>query len=118
MNEAIDGGRSKGVVVVQHAHPISECTVGGDHDGSTFIPVRDDLKQEFGALFVHGQEAQFIDDEELGGFIGFYDFQKRVVRQRCRQVIDEIHGGGIEGFDSRLAGQITQSDGEVYFPAM
>ena len=57
MDKAIDSGRSKGVVVVQDAAPISERSVGGNNDGSTFIPVRDDLKQEFGALLVHGEIA-------------------------------------------------------------
>ena len=57
MDKAIDGGRSKGVVVVQDGAPISERSVGGNNDGSTFIPVRDDLKQEFGALLVHGEIA-------------------------------------------------------------
>ena len=57
MDKAIDGGRSKGVVVVQDAAPISERSVRGNNDGSTFIPVRDDLKQEFGALLVHGEIA-------------------------------------------------------------
>ena len=57
MDEAIDGGGSEGVVVVQDAAPVSEGAVGGDDDGTTFIPVRDDLKQEFGALLVHGKEA-------------------------------------------------------------
>ena len=57
MDKAINGGRSKGVVVVQDAAPISERAVGGDNNGPTFIPVRDDLKQEFGALLVHGEIA-------------------------------------------------------------
>ena len=45
MDKAIYGGGSKGIVVVQDAAPISERSVGGNNDGSTFIPVRDDLKQ-------------------------------------------------------------------------
>ncbi len=57
MDKAINGGGSEGVVVVQDAAPISERSVGGDHDGATFIPVGDDLKQEFGALLVHGEIA-------------------------------------------------------------
>jgi hypothetical protein len=57
MNAAIDHGGSEGVVIVQDRSPVSERAVGGDDDGPTFIPVRDDRKQEFGALLVHGEEA-------------------------------------------------------------
>ncbi len=57
MDKAIYRGRSEGIVVVQDASPISERTVGGDNNGPTFIPVRDYLKQEFGALLVHGEIA-------------------------------------------------------------
>ena len=57
MDEAIDDGGSEGVIVVQDGSPIAEGAVGGDHDGATFIPVRDDLEQEFSALFVDGQVA-------------------------------------------------------------
>ena len=67
MNEAINHGGSKGIVVVQDGSPVSEGPVGGDHDGATFIPVGDDLEEEFGPLLVHGEIAEFIDDEQPGG---------------------------------------------------
>ena len=57
MDKAINGGRSKGVVVVQDVSPISESAVGGYDDGTTFVPVRDDLKQELSALLVDGKIA-------------------------------------------------------------
>ena len=50
MDEAIDGGGSEGIVVVQDVSPISESAVGGYDDRTTFVPVRDDLKQELSAL--------------------------------------------------------------------
>jgi len=50
MDEAIDGGGSAGIVVVQDVSPISESAVGGYDNGTTFVPVRDDLKQELSAL--------------------------------------------------------------------
>ena len=54
MNEAIDSGRGEGIVLVEDFSPIPEGSVRGDHDGATFIAVGDDLKEEFGALLVHG----------------------------------------------------------------
>ena len=57
MYEAIDGGGSEGIVVVQDVSPISESAVGVYQDGTTFVPVRDDLKQELSALLVDGKIA-------------------------------------------------------------
>jgi len=54
MYEAIYGGGCEGIVVVQDVSPISERSVGGYDDGTTFIPVRDDLEQQFSSLFVDG----------------------------------------------------------------
>ena len=50
MDEAIDGGGSEGIVVVQDVSPISESAVGRYDNRTTFVPVRDDLKQELSAL--------------------------------------------------------------------
>jgi len=54
VNEAIDQGASKGAVDVQQGSPIPEGSIRGDHDGAAFIPIGDDLEEEFGPLFVHG----------------------------------------------------------------
>ncbi len=51
MDQAIDGGKSKDTLVVQDAASISEDVVSGDNYGPTFVPVRNDLKQTFNALF-------------------------------------------------------------------
>ena len=53
MNEAINDGRGKGIVVIQDFSPISEGSVGGNHHGATFIPAGDNLKKEFGPLLIH-----------------------------------------------------------------
>ena len=57
MDEAIDGGGGEGIVVVEDVSPISESAVGGYDDGTTFIPVRDDLEQQLSALLVDGEIA-------------------------------------------------------------
>lgn len=66
MNEAVNGGRGKGIVVIKDFPPVTECPVGGHYDRATFIPVRDDLKEEFGPLLIHWQKAQFVNDEQPG----------------------------------------------------
>jgi len=67
MNEAINDGRGKDIIVIQDFPPISEGSVGGNHHGATFIPVGDDLKQKFCPLLVHREIAQLINDKQLGG---------------------------------------------------
>ena len=61
MNEAINDGRGKGVIVIENRSPVSEGAVGGDHNGTTFIPVGDDLEEELRPLLIHGKIAEFID---------------------------------------------------------
>jgi hypothetical protein len=50
VNQAIDHGRGKGIVVVQQRSPITEGSIRGDHDGAAFIPIGDHLEEEFGPL--------------------------------------------------------------------
>jgi hypothetical protein len=57
MDEAIDGGRGEGIVLVEDFSPIPEGSVCGYHDGAAFIAIGDDLKEEFGPLLVHGEKA-------------------------------------------------------------
>ena len=46
MDEVINHGRSKGIVVISDGSPVSEGPVGGHDDGATFIPVGDHLEEE------------------------------------------------------------------------
>ena len=108
MNEAINRSRSKGVVIIQNRSPVPKGPVGGDHDGATFIPVGDDLEEEFCPLLVHGEIAQLINDQEPGRSKGFHGFEEGVIGQRSREVINQIHGRGEEGFDSLQASLIPQ----------
>ena len=66
MNEAINGGRGKGIIVVENGSPVTEGPVGGHHNGATFIPVGDDLEEEFRPLLVHGQIAKLVNNEQAG----------------------------------------------------
>ncbi len=61
MNQAINHGRSKGIIVVKNGSPIPEGSVRCDHDGATFVPVGDDLEEEFRPLLVHGEIAQLVN---------------------------------------------------------
>ena len=61
MNQAINHGRSKGIVIVKDSSPVPEGPVGGHDDGATFIPVGDDLEEEFRPLLIHGEIAELIE---------------------------------------------------------
>ena len=115
MNEAINGSRGKGIIVIENRSPVSESPVGGHYDGATFIPVGDDLEEEFCPLLVHGKVAKFVNDEEAGRSKGFHGLEERLIGQRSGQVIDQIHGGGKEGFDSLEAGLIAQGQSQMSF---
>lgn len=108
MNEAINRSGSEGVIVVQNRSPVAKGPVGGDHDGATFIPVGDDLEEEFCPLLVHGEIAQFVNDQEPGGSEGFHGLEKRMVSQGSGEVINQVHGGSKEGFDSLEASLVAQ----------
>ena len=54
VNEAIDHGRGKGIVVVQQGSPIPEGSIRGNHDGACLIPIEDHLEAELNPLLAHG----------------------------------------------------------------
>ena len=115
MNEAINDGRGKGSVIVQGFAPVAECAIGGNDHGAAFIAIGDDLKEQFGALLIHGQIAELINDEQLGMSKTFQGTKERVVGQRGGQVIDKVHGGGEVSFYALLTGVIAQSEGDMGF---
>ena len=46
----------------------------------------------------------------------FHGFEEGVIGQGSGQVIDQIHGGGKEGFDALQTGLITQGQSDMGFP--
>jgi hypothetical protein len=47
MNEAIYSGKGEGIIVIEDCSPVPEGPICSDHDGATFIPAGDNLKEEF-----------------------------------------------------------------------
>ena len=66
MEEPVEDGGGDDAVVVEDAGPGFVAFVAGEQDGAAFIPIADDLEEEVGALLVEGQEAEFVDDEQVG----------------------------------------------------
>src|SRR4030043_31799 len=115
MNEAVNGGGSKGIVIIENRSPVSEGPVGGHHDGATFIPVRDDLEEEFSPWLIHGEIAEFVNHEESGRGEGFHGLEERVVSEGGRELVDQIHGGAKGGFDSLQTSLIGQGQSQMSF---
>ena len=40
--------------------------VGGEDDGATFVALADDLEEQVGAVFVDGQVAELVDQQDSG----------------------------------------------------
>ncbi len=76
MNQAINHGRSKGIVIIQDGSPIPEGSVCSDHDGATFVPVGDDLEEEFRPLLIHGEISSSSIISRLGEVKSFMALRK------------------------------------------
>ena len=49
----------------EHVSPFVKGQVGGDQDGAPLVALAEDLEEEFRAGGGQGDEAQFVDDEQL-----------------------------------------------------
>ena len=54
MEESVKDGGSQGVVVIEDRSPLLEGLVGGQENGTPFIPAADDLEKEIGPLLING----------------------------------------------------------------
>ncbi len=48
-----------------HVIPIPEFEIGGDNDRAAFVERRAELKEEVGPVTVKGNEAKFIQDQQI-----------------------------------------------------
>jgi len=115
VEEAIEDSGGEGRVVVEDTGPVFVGGVGGDDDGATFIAGADDLEEEVGGAFVHGEITEFIDDEEAGGDEGFESLGQGVGGLGGGEGVDDLDGGGKEGGDVVEAGVVSEGEGEMCF---
>ena len=76
-----------------HGIPITEFEVGGDNDRATFVERRAELKEEIGPVTVKGNEAEFIQDQEILLTDSRHKARELQLMLSREQVIDE--GGDI-----------------------
>ena len=114
MDEPVqDGGGDR--VVVEYLPPILEGPIGRQDHGALLIAVRDDLEEQVASVLIQGQETQFVDGKELWRGVVFYGARKGAVGLGGGQRVDDVGGGGPEGFDFLLAGRVGQGLGDMAF---
>src|ERR1051326_667636 len=60
VEEAVEHGGGDGAVIVEDGGPLLEGFVGGQHDGTPFITLADDLEEQIGTVLVNRQVADFV----------------------------------------------------------
>ena len=54
MEQSVQDGGGDGAVIVEDGGPLLERLVGGQNDGTPFVALTDDLKEEVGTVLVDG----------------------------------------------------------------
>lgn len=65
VQQAVDDGTGHDLIG-KDLSPISEATIPGEDDGALVVAPTDDLEDPVGRVLVHGEVAQFIDDQYRG----------------------------------------------------
>ena len=95
--------------------PFIEGQVARDQRGSALVALRDQFKEQLGPSFGERDEAQFVDDQQLGVGHLFLDPQQATLVARLHQFVDQGRGGGEADRHPFLAGREPQAEGDVGF---
>jgi hypothetical protein len=96
MGEAVQQGGRQLFVAGKHRDPFGKREIRCHHRGPPFVPIRDQIEEQLAADPVEGDEAQFVDDEDV-------DAQETLLQARelaritgFEQLADEIGRPGEE----------------------
>jgi len=64
MNESVNESNSK-PVVAENRVPLGKIKVRSDDETSALVTIGDNLKEQFGSIFVERDEANFVNDNEV-----------------------------------------------------
>lgn len=64
VNQPVNEGRGQ-VVIAKNSVPLRKLQIGGNDEASAFVAVRNDLEQQLGGLFVQGNKADLVDDDQF-----------------------------------------------------
>ena len=113
VEEAVEDGGGDGGVVVEDGGPVLEGFVGGEDDGALFVALGDDLEEEVGAVFVQGDVAEFVENEQIWAEVSLDLGFEAVVGLGSEQIIDDFDGGGEENTVAVEAGLVAQCGGQM-----
>ena len=65
VGEPVEQRRGHLGVAGEHARPLPEGEVGGDHDGGGLVELADEVEQELAARLREGQVAEFVEHHEV-----------------------------------------------------
>ena len=97
-----DGGDEAGVG--EHGSPFAERQIGPDRDGGSFLPLGDDLEQQFGAAGVELDVAQLIEQQEIQAAVTADDAGQLPVAGSFGELAGQLGGSGVADPAALLAG--------------
>jgi hypothetical protein len=97
-----DGGDEAGVG--EHGSPFAERQICPDRDGGSFLPLCDDLEQQFGAAGVEPDVAQLIEQQEIQAAVTADDAGQLPVVGSLGELVDQLGGSGVADPAALLAG--------------
>ena len=90
-----------------------EGQVRGDDDGATFVALKYDLEEQFGAGFAEGNEAQLVDDQQfLAGELFLQTLQAPFIGS-LDQLMHQGGGGGEADLQALLADRQSEAEGDM-----
>ena len=92
-----------------------EGEVGSDEDGGAQVEVADQDNEHLGTLLREGDEAQFVNDDELLFEQSVLHAGELALFMGFQQLVDEVGGGGEAHLHALGAQGVAQCGGEVGF---
>ena len=115
VEKSVEDRRRQRAVVVEDGRPLLERLVRGQNQGTVFIALADDLEQQVGALFVDGQIAKFVHDQDVGLEI-FLHFRDEAAALMCgAEIVDRVDCGGKQYTVTGEAGGVAQRNAQMAF---
>ncbi len=65
MAQAVEQGSGE-LFIAEDLDPFAEREIGGEQGRTTLVAIAEHVKEEFAPCAVKGDEAEFVDDEQIG----------------------------------------------------
>ena len=111
VKEAVQDGGGDASIVVKDGGPLFIRFIRGQDDRAAFVALADDLEEQIGADFIHGDIAEFIENEHRRRDILGHLSLQLVSGLSGDQVIDRVDCGGEEDRVTGLTRGVSKSGG-------